>query len=90
MSVRLKDPQETIDYAVDWSDFLATGETISASTWSLSSTSMSLGTLAATTTTTAAFVTGGTVGTVYRLTNKITTNQTRVAERSVIIRVEER
>lgn len=90
MAVRLKDPQETIDYAFDWSDFLASGETISASSWTVSSTGLALGTLAATTDTTAAFVTGGTIGDVYRLTNKITTNQTRIAERSVIVRVEER
>lgn len=95
MAVRLKDPQETIDYAFDWSDFLASGETISASTWSIAPAStaagaLALGTLASTTDTTAAFVTSGTVGVVYRLTNKITTNQTRIAERSVIVRVEER
>jgi len=88
--VRLKDPQETIDYAFDWSDFLATGETISASSWTSSSTSLALGTVAATTDTTAAFVSGGVNGDVYRLTNKITTNQTRIAERSVIVRVEDR
>lgn len=28
-----KDPQEVIDYTIDWSDHLASGETISTSTW---------------------------------------------------------
>jgi hypothetical protein len=90
MAVKLKDPQESIDYAIDWSDFMAASETISASSWSVTSTALSIGTVAATTLITAAFVSGGVNGDVYRLTNKITTNQTRVAERSVIIRVEER
>ena len=88
--VRLKDPQETIDYAVDWSDFMAASETISGSTWSVSSTALSIGTVSATTLVTSAFVSGGVNGDVYRLTNKITTNQSRVAERSVMVRVEER
>ena len=90
MAVRLKDPQESIDYAVDWSDFLASGETISASSWASSSTALAIGTVSATTDTTAVFVSGGTVGDVYRVTNKVTTTQTRIAERSVIVRVEER
>jgi len=88
--VRLLDPQESIDYAFDWSDFLASGETISASSWASSSTALAIGTVAATTDTTAAFVSGGVNGGVYRVTNRITTNQTRIAERSVIVRVEER
>ena len=88
--VRLQDPQEQLDYALDWSDFLASGETISGSSWSASSTALTIGTVSATTTVTAAFVSGGVNGSVYRLTNKITTNQTRIAERSVIVRVEER
>lgn len=30
-----KDPAATLDYSVDWTEFLETGEAISASTWTV-------------------------------------------------------
>lgn len=92
-NVHLKDPDEVIDYTVDWTadDWLASGEEISTSTWSVSPTgSLTIDSESETTTTATAFVSAGTVGKVYRLTNEIVTDQGRTGQRSVIVRVEER
>lgn len=79
-----KDPDSTIDYGVDWSSWLASGETISTSTWpelgDLTEVSSSN-----TTTATAIFVSGGTPGATYTLTNRIVTNQGRTEDRSMFI-----
>jgi hypothetical protein len=79
-----KDPDSIIDYGVDWSNWLATGETIVTSIWpdigDLVSESESN-----TTTATAIFISGGTLGATYTLTNRITTNQGRTEDRSMHI-----
>lgn len=84
-----KDPDSTIDYGVDWSGWLASGETIVTSTWpdlgDLTSVSESN-----TTTATAIFISGGVLGATYTLTNRITTNQGRTEDRSMYIKCQEK
>lgn len=84
-----KDPDSTIDYGIDWSNWLASGETITTSTWvdlgDLTSVSES-----STTTATAIFISGGVVGATYTLTNRITTNQGRTEDRSMLIACQEK
>ncbi len=92
----LKDPNAILDYAIDWSaGYLAVGEQITASSWFI----LPQGTvgdlsidnippeLSGVTT---VFVAGGLAGRIYQLTNRITTDQSRTDERSLIIRVEEK
>ena len=85
----LKDPSAVLDYVFDWSDWLATGETISSyvitvptgitlETDSPYAQSESGGVITY-------WLTGGTSGSRYRVSCKITTNAGRIDERSMII-----
>jgi len=86
-----KDPNAVLDYSFDWSDWLTGGETIATSTW-LNPDSLTINTTANTTTTTVVWVTGGTAGKTYRLTNRIVTNSspTRTDDRTLSIEVQDR
>ena len=76
-----KDPDATLDYSMDWSDWLAQGDALATQEWRVSTiagdaspmsvTSSSLNGVTATTT---AIVTGGTAGNTYTLTCKVTTD----------------
>jgi hypothetical protein len=87
----IKDPNAALDYSFDWSDWLATGEQIATSNW-INPDSLTITTSANTTTTTVVWVSGGTAGKTYRLTNRIVTNNnpTRTEDRTLTIEVQER
>lgn len=91
MNTFLHDPDSYLDYTVDWSDWLADGETIVTSTWSGSS-ELTLGTQIDTTTASSIWLemTGATVGMRYWLTNTITTNKLRRDQRTIILVCQER
>lgn len=80
-----KDPDEVLDYVIDWSDRLA-GDTISTSTWEVPSgitkDSDSNGT-----TSTTVWLSGGTANAVYTLTNRIVTAAGRTMDQSVRLTV---
>lgn len=98
------DPNAVLDYSVDWKHktagsrtsgnadgWLGSGETITTSTWTVAAG------LTQTTPTpsnvdgkTTVWLTGGTAGTSYRVTNHITTSTGRQDERSLQINVTER
>jgi hypothetical protein len=89
-----KDPDSVMDYGADYSGWLSVGETISASVWLIDDTivnaadtvnGLTLNRATSTTTATAAWLSGGTVGTTYTLTNRITTSQGRTEDRSMFV-----
>ena len=84
-----KDPQAVLDYVFDWTEWLATSETISTSTWTVTP-GLTLDTSSNTIVTATAWISGGTPGIPYSVTNKIVTNQGRTDERSITIRVTDR
>lgn len=92
----LKDPKATLDYVIDWSgSYLLSDEQITASSWFILPQGMpddlvvdSI--LLPASGVTTVFVTGGSAGKVYQLTNRITTDQGRTDERSLTIRIEEK
>ena len=89
MATYYKDPDATLDYGFDWSEWLASGETISSSSWTIptglteESSGFSGGIASV-------WLSGGTAGTNYEITNKITTSAGRTDERSHVIKVRER
>jgi hypothetical protein len=89
-----KDPDAVIDYANDWSDgYLAAGETVLTSGWVVDPGSDTQLLITATTLAdpiTSCTVSGGTVGQVYALRNRITTNQGRTEDRTWVIRAGQR
>ena len=82
-----QDPSDIQDWSNDWTDYLAGGDTISSRQWTIDpDTSPSL----LTNETTAAVLVGGlTLGTVYVLSEKITTVNGIEGERSITIRCEQ-
>jgi hypothetical protein len=94
--VPLKDPDEVTDFSVDWNrsaasaadgtGYLAAGETVTVSTWSVP-TGLSKGTDSKTTTTTTVWLSGGTLGEDYDVVNHITTSQGRQADKTVRVKI---
>ncbi len=84
-----KDPDSKLDYGFDWSEWLTEGDTINSSDWTVD-TGITKSNPTNSTTGTAVWIDGGTVGTTYRVTNSIVTSQGREADRSFYIRVVER
>lgn len=85
------DPAAVLDYALDWSTWLADGETVTAATWVVpAGLTQSAPSPSHTGTSATIWVTGGTVGQSYRLTNHITTSQGRQDERSITLVVRDR
>jgi hypothetical protein len=84
-----KDPQAVLKYTVSWVDWLATSETISTSSFTVPA-GLTKDAESNTTTTGTVTLSGGTVGTTYRVVHQITTNQGQTDQRSIDIRVEER
>jgi hypothetical protein len=84
-----KDPEAVLDYTFDWSDWLATGETISSYTVTVpagitkDSDSQADGVVTY-------WLSGGTAGTAYRVECKIVTSAGRTDELSIWIKVVER
>jgi hypothetical protein len=85
----VKDPSAVLDWHWDWTDWLASGETISTSTVTVSA-GMTLGSSSNTGTSATAWLAGGTPGQPYLVANRIVTNQGRTDERSITIRVKDR
>lgn len=90
MSTRFyKDADAVLDFSVDWSGWLASGESLSTSTFTvdagITKDSESNDTSSAT-----VWLSGGTAGTSYTVTNQITTSAGRTDERSMTIAVIDR
>lgn len=98
-----KDKDETLDYSIDWSRALETGETIQSVSWFLLNSenekvSFDIGetvdglknqTQTSTTTVATVYLQAGTDNKEYKIFCSITTNQGRVKERAVKIRIRE-
>lgn len=82
-----KDPGAVLDYTGDWSAWLGT-DTITASTWNVPA-GITKDTDNHDTTTTWIWLSGGAAGTVYTLTNHITTAGGRQDERTIKIKVKD-
>ena len=80
-----KDPDEVLDYELDWTDRLA-GDTISTSSWTVP-TGITKASDTKTTTVTTVWLSGGTIGTKYELTNRIVTAGGRTMDQSVDISI---
>jgi len=85
----LKDPDATLDFGFDWSDWLARGETITASEWVVDD-GITEESDENTTTVTKVWLSGGTVGETYEATNRVTTSAGRIDDRTLSVRIRER
>jgi nitrous oxidase accessory protein NosD len=98
-----KDPQETLDYSIDWSRFLGT-DTITGITWFISGASgvdtqitapgqtvegLTAVNYTSATMTTTILLGAGTTNATYRVTCRITTSSGLVSERTVRISIKD-
>lgn len=87
----IHDPQAVLDYRIDWSSWLQDGETISTSTWTVAAGITEASPAASHDSTSATiWLSGGTVGSNYALTNHITTSASRQDDRTITVQVRER
>lgn len=89
---KIKDPDAKLDFGIDWSDWLADGETINASAWTVPTgiTQSSSPAPSNTPSTTTIWLEGGTAGTTYTVTNRITTSAGRINDQSLFVLVKNR
>ncbi len=87
-----KDPSATLDYSIDWSAWLPSGDTIDTATWTATtgltveaSPAPSVASGIAT-----VWLSGGVSGTRYTATCQVTTTAGRIDERSITIAVKDR
>lgn len=83
-----KDKDATLDYGVDWTEWLD-GDEIASSTWDVP-TGLTAGADSFEDGVTKIWLSGGTVGTRYSVTNEITTTAGRTDQRTIKILVVER
>lgn len=83
-----KDPDEVLDYSIDWTDRL-TSETIESSDWTITGDDDELtfggGSISGARTT--VWLSGGTVGKTYYVLNRITTSGTRTMDQTVRLKI---
>jgi len=94
MSLLLKDPEAVLDYAIDWgAEYLGEGDLLAASLWWVEPDEPDGVAIAgddfspAVSTVKAA---GGVPGRIYRLNNRVVTQNGRIDDRSIVLRVEKR
>ncbi len=93
MSFRLIDPDEKLDYSADFSSWLDAGVVIDGTpVWTISPTGPTLSDQSDTSTVSTIFVSLCTVGVVYKLSCKATTDKVtaQITERSIELRCEQR
>lgn len=93
MSYYLKDPDSRVDYAVDWGAYLAPGQTIALSDWTVAPNEaggIAVDGASFTAAATAATLVGGLPGHVYSVANRVTLSDGRSDERSLTLRAEQR
>lgn len=81
-----KDPDEVLDYKVDWTNNLDTGDTVSTSTFTVEA-GLTKDSESNTTTDSTVWLSGGTSGASYLVTCRIVTAQARTKEREFRVKV---
>lgn len=82
-----KDPNATLDYSMDWSNWLASGESLTCSVWTRTSTDIVETNTSLTTSVATIWLTGGSAGSTYSIANKVGTSGGRIDERTIDIKV---
>jgi len=82
-----KDPDEILDYELDWASRLPEGDTISTSTWIITGTGLVKDSDSHGDDSTTVWLSAGTLGTKYVLTNRVVTTGGRTMDQSVNLSV---
>lgn len=84
-----KDPDAVLDWTFDWQHWLQLGETIATSTF-IVSPGITVDSSSSTATNSTVWLSGGSPGQPYRVTNRVVTSQGRTDDRSITIRCKDR
>jgi hypothetical protein len=82
-----KDPNEVLDYDVDWTDRLEAGETITTSTFTVASGDVVVDDDSDAAGVCTVWLSGGTVGTACVILNRIETSEGRIYDQSIKLRI---
>jgi len=92
-----KDPDATLDYSVDWTDWLAQGDSLQTSVWTVSTVTsdyrpllQNSNTVNTVTSVGTVFISNGSAGNTYTLTNRVTTDSGLTDERYFRMRIKNR
>jgi len=85
-----KDSAAVLDYLIDWSEWLATAETITASTMTVDPAGLTVQSTSFTATTATVWLTGGALGARHAVTNHITTSAGRQDDRTITVTIRDR
>ena len=88
-----KDPDDVLDYTLDWSLRLVTGDDITTSVWftdSATSPGLEMDSDTFDGNSATVWLSGGIPGTTYIVTNRVTTNAARIMDQSVKLKVKEK
>jgi hypothetical protein len=89
MPTFVKDPDAVLDYEVHWASWLD-ADTIDTSEWVDVDDGITVDSDSHTTATATVWLSGGTVGASYRLTNRITTADGRTDDRTITVVIREK
>lgn len=84
-----KDPDAVLDYTIDWSAWLAAGDTITAVSASTNDASLVIDSSSFTTDETTVWLSAGIIGETYDVTVHVTTNGGREDDRTITINMKE-
>jgi hypothetical protein len=87
MRLYIKHPDANKDYSIDWSDFLASGETIEDSEWEVDA-GVTSSDPAFTDTAAVIWIASGTLGKTYLAANTVQTSGGRTEVRTIKIKIE--
>jgi hypothetical protein len=93
VTIFVKDPGATIDYAVDWSAGYLAGQNVTESSWTVAPAEAGGVAVEASMVMpgkTVVTLAGGKAGHQYRITNRVRFSDSRSDERTLVVRVEER
>lgn len=85
-----KDPDAVLDYAMDWSTWLASGENISTYVVTADSSLITISTHSISSAVVTAWLSGGHVGQTYTVAVKVVTSGSRTDERSFKVKIKQR
>lgn len=83
----IKDPDARLDYEVDWSEWLPTGDAITASLWECEDAALVLDDEQFDTNSATVFASAGVLGTTYFVVNRIETGQGRINDQTIRIKI---
>lgn len=83
-----KSSDSNLDYAIDWSKLLSTGETIVSSVWE-APVGLTISRQQVVGSVVSCFIAGGVTGEQYKVYNKITTSDDLIDERYFVIKVQD-